>query len=123
MAKLWGGRFTDGIHPAAKTLSYSLDVDARLVHYDIKVNIAHAKGLVGAGVFTQEESDRVVSCLASLDQQFKTDSTSLLGDDEEEPPPKAKAKKKPAEPDELEIDDVGSGEESISQDKIDALFG
>ena len=48
---------------------------------------------------------------------------ALLGDDEEEPPPKAKAKKKPAEPGELEIDDVGNREESVSQDEIDALFG
>ena len=48
---------------------------------------------------------------------------ALLGDDEEESPPKAKAKKKPAEPDELGIDDAGNGEESISQDEIDALFG
>ena len=48
---------------------------------------------------------------------------ALLGDDEEKPPPKAKAKKKPAKPDELEIDDAGNGEESISQDEIDALFG
>ena len=55
--------------------------------------------------------------------------TALLGDDEEDQEPqvkakpKAKAKKKPEEPDELEIEDAGNGEESISQDEIDALFG
>ena len=52
-----------------------------------------------------------------------SDVYALLGDDEEEPPPRAKAKKKPAEPGELEIDDVGNREESVSQDEIDALFG
>ena len=55
--------------------------------------------------------------------------TALLGDNEEDQEPKvkakpkAKAKKKPEEPDELEIEDAGNGEESISQDEIDALFG
>ena len=58
--------------------------------------------------------------------------TALLGDtedeeEEEEPAPKpkakAKAKKKPAKAEEPELDDIGNGEESISQDEIDALFG
>ena len=55
--------------------------------------------------------------------------TALLGDGEEDQEPqvkakpKAKAKKKSEEPDELEIEDAGNGEESISQDEIDALFG
>ena len=67
-----------------------------------------------------EEGEESEGMSASISEE---EMAVLLGDDEEEPPPKAKAKKKPAEPDELEIDDVGSGEESISQDKIDALFG
>ena len=67
-----------------------------------------------------EEDEESEGMSASISEE---EMAALLGDDEEKPPPKAKAKKKPAKPDELEIDDAGNGEESISQDEIDALFG
>jgi len=68
----------------------------------------------------EEEGEESEGTSASISEE---EMAALLGDDEEEPPPKAKAKKKPAEPGELEIDDVGNREESVSQDEIDALFG
>ena len=68
----------------------------------------------------EEEGEESEGMSASISEE---EMAALLGDDEEEPPPKAKAKKKPAEPGELEIDDVGNREESVSQDEIDALFG
>ena len=57
--------------------------------------------------------------------------TALLGDveEEEEEPAKpvkkkARPKKKPKkEEEEIDLDDMGNGEEAISQDEIDALFG
>ena len=67
-----------------------------------------------------DEGEESEGMSASVSEE---EMAALLGDDEEEPPPKAKAKKKPAEPGELEIDDVGNREESVSQDEIDALFG
>ena len=68
----------------------------------------------------EEEGEESEGMSASISEE---EMAALLGDDEEEPPPKAKAKKKPAEPGELEIDDAGNREESVSQDEIDALFG
>ena len=68
----------------------------------------------------EEEGEESEGMSASISEE---EMAALLGDDEEEPPPKAKAKKKPAEPGELEIDDAGNREESVRQDEIDALFG
>jgi pilus assembly protein FimV len=67
-----------------------------------------------------EEGEESEGMSASISEE---EMAVLLGDDEEEPPPKAKAKKKPAEPGELEIDDASNREKPVSKDEIDALFG
>jgi len=67
-----------------------------------------------------EEGQESEGMSASISEE---EMAVLLGDDEEEPPPKAKAKKKPAEPGELEIDDASNREKPVSKDEIDALFG
>ena len=68
----------------------------------------------------EEEGEESEGMSASISEE---EMAALLGDDEEEPPPKAKAKKKPAEPGELEIDDASNREKPVSKDEIDALFG
>ena len=55
MAKLWGGRFSQDLDASAKALSYGIDIDKRLFVYDLAVNKAHAKALVGAGILTEAE--------------------------------------------------------------------
>ena len=43
--KLWGGRFQSELNSSAIQLSYSVQYDQRLVHYDIRVNQIHAEAL------------------------------------------------------------------------------
>jgi argininosuccinate lyase len=83
MAKLWGGRFKQGLEASAKQFSYGLDVDSVLVHYDILVNKAHAKALTEAGIFTADEFNKVTACLDDLDAVFEQNPEELLGDDED----------------------------------------
>ncbi|HVT03082.1 MAG TPA: argininosuccinate lyase [Thermoanaerobaculia bacterium] len=66
---MWGGRFSEAIHPDFKRLNESLNVDYRLLAEDLKGSIAWAESLQGAGVFTSEECREVVRAL----QQIPTD--------------------------------------------------
>jgi argininosuccinate lyase len=81
--KLWGGRFKKGLDDSAIKLSYTLHLDKRFVQEDIKVNRAHAKALAKAGIFSQDEFDKVDTCLQTLSKEFETNEDALLGNDED----------------------------------------
>ncbi|RAP35824.1 argininosuccinate lyase [Candidatus Marinamargulisbacteria bacterium SCGC AAA071-K20] len=80
--KLWGGRFKKGLAESAIKLSFSVDIDKRLVQYDIKVNRAHAKALLAAGIFSKPEFTKVDKCLDVLSKKFEK-SDDLIADDED----------------------------------------
>ena len=52
---LWGGRFTDGPHPDMLRLTRSVDVDMRLLPYDVAATRAHARVLEAAGILSGDE--------------------------------------------------------------------
>ena len=64
---LWGGRFTSGPADAMAALSASTQFDWRLARYDIAGSRAHARALHRAGLLTQDDLDRMLAALASLD--------------------------------------------------------
>jgi len=70
---LWGGRFTTRTDPGFADFNQSFSFDRRLFEVDIRASIAHSHALVGAGVLTKEECDRVVQALTSLLEQAKAD--------------------------------------------------
>lgn len=80
---LWSGRFTKQLQDSAVALSYTLQVDKRLVQYDIKVNRAHAKGLEKVGILTKAEQKKLDDCLANLAKAFESNEELLLGADED----------------------------------------
>ena len=81
--KLWGGRFEEGLHEDAKTISYSLYIDKVFAIHDIKVNLVHSKYLNKAGVLTNDEFKQLKKCLNRLEKKFLANPDHGLADDED----------------------------------------
>lgn len=64
--KLWGGRFTGKADETFAAFNRSFGFDVRLFEADVTASIAHAHGLQGAGVLTEEEAVSVSSALREL---------------------------------------------------------
>ena len=64
--KLWGGRFTEKPHETFAEFNDSFHFDRRLFAADIRASIAHANGLAGAGVLTEDETAEIVGGLTQL---------------------------------------------------------
>src|SRR5687768_3865564 len=52
---LWEGRFASGPHPDMFRLTASIDVDIRLLPYDLRATKAHARVLQHAGLLQPED--------------------------------------------------------------------
>ena len=70
MNKLWGGRFAKQTDSLVRQLNDSFAFDSRLYEQDIAGSMAWARGLVGAGVLTGVEADRLVEGLAQVRAEF-----------------------------------------------------
>jgi argininosuccinate lyase len=83
MATLWHGRFAGG--PAEELLAYtvSLPFDQRLAPDDIAGSRAHVRGLVRAGVLTDDERDAVLAALDHVDAEL-TDGSFAFGPSDED---------------------------------------
>jgi len=64
--KLWGGRFSSEADPLFDRFNASLPFDHVLLESDIQGNLAYARALERAGVFTARERDRVERGLRSI---------------------------------------------------------
>jgi argininosuccinate lyase len=53
IAKLWGGRFRKPLHPELERFSSSLETDFELYPFDVAGSIAHARGLLAAGLLSR----------------------------------------------------------------------
>lgn len=82
MSKLWGGRFSQELDGSAKALSYGIDIDKRLFLYDLAVNKAHTKALVGAGILTEAEFKAVSDELDLLKKKEAEILASELPDED-----------------------------------------
>lgn len=74
---LWGGRFTGKPDEAFARFNRSFGFDVRLFEADVEASIAHAHGLRGAGVLTEEETARVTGALRTLVQLVAEDPKYL----------------------------------------------
>jgi argininosuccinate lyase len=66
---LWGGRFGEGPDALFRAINDSLPFDWRLVRQDIAASRAWARALVGAGVLSAAEADRLDVALGELDAE------------------------------------------------------
>jgi argininosuccinate lyase len=64
--KLWGGRFSDGPHPALDAVNRSIGVDFRLWPHDVRLSKAWAAALAHADVLTARESAQIVKGLDAV---------------------------------------------------------
>jgi argininosuccinate lyase len=69
---LWGGRFSQGPAQSVAALSRSVDFDWRLVQYDIRVNVAHVKGLERAHVIASQDASKIVGALKELSSDIES---------------------------------------------------
>jgi argininosuccinate lyase len=83
MATLWHGRFEGG--PADELLAYtvSLPFDQRLAPDDIAGSRAHVRGLVRAGVLTDEERDAVLAALDQVEGELAGGTFAFVPSDED----------------------------------------
>ncbi len=70
---LWGGRFAEPTDDDLRTLNDSIHFDRRMYREDIVGSQAWARALVGAGILSREESDRLVTGLQQVLQEFEQD--------------------------------------------------
>jgi len=80
----WGGRFGEEPDPLIDRFTRSIAIDSRLVREDIAGSRAYAKALVGAGVLTAEEQQRIDEALQEIQAEM-----SPGGEAESFPPPLA----------------------------------
>lgn len=64
--QLWGGRFTEKPHETFAEFNDSFRFDRRLFAADIRGSIAHAGGLMRAGLITADEADSIIGGLTQL---------------------------------------------------------
>ena len=66
----WGGRFATGPTEAVKNFTESVSFDWRLYRQDITGSIAHAKGLVKAGLLTKAEAGKIERGLHAIERDI-----------------------------------------------------
>ena len=68
--KLWGGRFTKETNKLVENFNESLSFDNRFYKQDIRGSIAHVKMLAKQSILTDEERDRIVNGLLSIEKDI-----------------------------------------------------
>lgn len=63
---LWGGRFSGKADPGFAAFNNSFRFDQRLFEADVVASMAYCRALVGAGVFTEDESKTTVAALEQM---------------------------------------------------------
>ncbi len=81
--KLWGGRFSGKLDPAAWEYNASLPFDWRLAEVDVRGSIAWAKALMKANVLTLDEQDQIVKGLADILTEIRAGEFVQLPGDED----------------------------------------
>jgi len=76
--KLWQERFEEDQDPVFEKMNRSLPIDAVLLEVDIRASRAHARGLHGAGILTDEEWQTIDDGLGSILAQFTPDEVKAL---------------------------------------------
>lgn len=66
-----GGRLPTAVDQAMQRLNTSVQIDSALWQEDIRGSIAHARGLVRAGVLSTQEGEKIVEGLSLVGQQIE----------------------------------------------------
>ena len=70
--KLWGGRFTKETNKLVESFNESLSFDHRFYKQDIRGSIAHVKMLAKQNILTDDERDKIIVGLSSIENDIDT---------------------------------------------------
>ncbi|MBV9209891.1 MAG: argininosuccinate lyase [Acidobacteria bacterium] len=71
---LWGGRFKGAADERFAEFNRSFGFDRALFEADVRASLAHCEGLRGAGVLSEQESERIKNCLRTMLKRAATDA-------------------------------------------------
>ena len=78
--KPWGGRFGGATDRLMERFNASIGFDRKLYRADIEGSRAQSRGLVRAGILTQEECDQVIEGLNQVEDEIERDELTLTDD-------------------------------------------
>jgi argininosuccinate lyase len=81
--KLWGGRFRKPLLPELERFSSSLEVDLELAPFDIAGSIAHARGLLEAGLLGKPAFGRLHRALVKVGKEIESGKFVFADSDED----------------------------------------
>jgi argininosuccinate lyase len=81
--KAWSGRFTQGSDPRADAYSFSLEVDARLLPYDIVGSQAHAEMLACRNIIPRAEAAKIQAGLKKILAEWEAGKLTAVPRDED----------------------------------------
>mgnify|MGYP001487069367 CR=1 FL=1 len=81
--QLWGGRFTGKPDETFAEFNNSYRFDKRLFGADVRASIAHANGLLRAGILTNDENDSIAGALRTMLELAAGDSEYMYSDAED----------------------------------------
>ncbi len=64
---LWAGRLAGGLHPDVLAFTASLEVDRRLLPFDLRASAAHARMLGRQGLIPAEKAEQICAALAAVE--------------------------------------------------------
>ncbi len=70
--KLWGGRFTKETNKLVESFNESLSFDHRFYKQDIRGSIAHVKMLAKQNILTNDERDKIIEGLNSIEKDIES---------------------------------------------------
>ena len=70
--KLWGGRFTKETNNLVESFNESLSFDHRFYKQDIRGSIAHVKMLAKQNILTDDERDKIIEGLNSIEKDIES---------------------------------------------------
>ena len=76
--KLWKGRFEEDQDPVFEKMNRSLPIDAVLLEVDVRASRAHARGLRGAGILTEDEWKSIDQGLEGILSQYSPDEVKAM---------------------------------------------
>ena len=97
--KLWQKNYTLNKEIASFTVGNDFLLDQKLLKYDIKVNLAHAKMLNSIDILTKEELAKISKTLQQLNNLAKKGKFKIKKEQEDKPgkPEKKKRRRKDTE--------------------------
>ena len=81
--KLWEGRFKKGLLPELEAFQASLELDYELYPYDIAGSIAHARGLLAAGLLSRGQLRAIEKGLAQVKRELDSGRFQFKPSDED----------------------------------------